>query len=555
MFEYRLKVGILLDSFILPAWAYASLERVVNLDCANVSVIILNDKEDSLKYKPDLFYKNIQNLAYRLLSKIDKAIFQRGPDAFVSKDARELFINVPVIRVKPGSAGQIGFFDPADIVEIKSYQLDILIQMGFEALIGEILTAARFGVWTYDSGTRSDPPGFWEVAHYNPETSWALFVLNNTSTHRKTLYRSWVQTYPYSPARNRNRAFWIFSSFLPRQVELLYRLGEKDFFAEIKKYNLELDYSYHSQDSPPSNFLVLRIYIKLLFRFIHEIIQRALYLEHWHLLYDVNSSFLPSNFSNFKEINPPKDQFWADPHIISDDSKHYIFVEEYIYKERKGQISVIEMEQNGAYRESVQVLSKEHHLSYPFVFEWNDKYYMVPETSINRTVELYECTRFPHEWKFRMNLMENVNAVDTTLFYDQEKWWLFTGITENEGAFPLVELFLFYSKELFSKDWYSHPLNPIISDVKKNRPAGKLFRKNGKIYRPSQDNSKRYGWGFDINEILILSETSYLEESAVKIRPDWNEKIEGVHTFSQSGSLTVIDAGEKTRKYFSDFHN
>jgi hypothetical protein len=195
-------------------------------------------------------------------------------------------------------------------------------------------------------------------------------------------------------------------------------------------------------------------------------------------------------------------------------------------------------------------LSKDYHMSYPFVFKSNDKYFMVPETAENRTIEIYECVNFPYEWKHVMNLMENVIAVDTTLFFFDEQWWLFTGMAENEGAFPEVELFLFYSNELLTTDWTPHLLNPIVSDVKKARPAGKIIADKGKIYRPSQDCSIRYGWGFNLNEILHLSETEYLEKDVIAVRPNWDRKIESVHTFSQTGSLTVIDACWKKRRFF-----
>jgi len=553
MKQSKLKLGILLDSYDVPAWAYRSLERVANLDGVNISVIILYDNKDPQKYKPDLFYTHNHSIAYRLISKIENAIFRRGPDAFAPKDAQELFTNVPVIRVKPVSAGEPGRFDASDIAEIQSYQLDILIRMGFEFLTGEILTAAKFGVWSYYHGDhqaiRSNLPGFWEVVNRNSETGSILYILNKHASFGKVLYKSWIQTYPLSPARNRNRCFWESSSFLPRQIELLYRLGETGFFTEVEKYNLMPTGDNYKQYDSPSNLTVLWIYLNLFIRNIFEFFMRSFFLDQWYLLFEINShsSF---SFSSFKEIMPPKDRFWADPHLIQRDDKYYIFIEELIYKKRKAHISVMEMDRNGHCKEPIQILSKDYHLSYPFVFEWNDNYYMIPETSEKRTIELYECINFPYEWKFRMNLMENVIAADTTLFYDQEKWWLFTGITENEGTFPLVELFLFYSEELFTKDWTPHPLNPVISDVKKARPAGRIFIDNGKIYRPSQDYSNLYKWGFGINEILQLSKNGYLEKEVVKINPDWNKKIEFIHTFAQAGSLTMIDACQKRWKGF-----
>jgi hypothetical protein len=274
---------------------------------------------------------------------------------------------------------------------------------------------------------------------------------------------------------------------------------------------------------------------------ILEIPHKVLFKYQWYLMFDLDKGS-PKPFSQFKAIVPPKDKCWADPHVIQADGQYYIFIEEYIYRSRKGHISVIEMDRHGNWRHPIRVLERDYHLSYPFVFEWEGKYYMVPESVDNRTIELYECIEFPHTWKFKMNLMENVNAVDTTLFHQDGKWWLFTGIAESQDSLPLVQLFLFFSNELLTCEWNSHPLNPIIPDILRGRPAGSVFTRNGQILRPSQDCSKMYGYGIDLNEILLLSDTEYRERRVTLVRPDWNEKTLGTHTFAVAGQLTVIDA-------------
>jgi hypothetical protein len=145
--------------------------------------------------------------------------------------------------------------------------------------------------------------------------------------------------------------------------------------------------------------------------------------------------------------------------------------------------------------------------------------------------------------------MENLKAVDTTVIFHQGKWWLFTGISENEGAFPEVELFLFFSEDLFTGQWTPHPKNPIVSGVTKARPAGRIFTRDGKLFRPSQDCSKTYGYGFDLNEVLVLSESEYKEEKVLSVRPDWDKKILATHTYGAVGKFRVIDAYTRRRKF------
>ena len=99
---------------------------------------------------------------------------------------------------------------------------------------------------------------------------------------------------------------------------------------------------------------------------------------------------------------------------------------------------------------------------------------------------------------------------------------------------------------MFSSDWTPHPLNPIISDCKSARPAGKIFSKNGTLYRPSQNCSTRYGYGFNVSEITSLDESRYSEELVSSVKPNWDKRIIGTHTLNHVNSLHIIDAiGQK----------
>ena len=73
----------------------------------------------------------------------------------------------------------------------------------------------------------------------------------------------------------------------------------------------------------------------------------------------------------------------------------------------------------------------------------------------------------------------------------------------------LMKTCLFYSEDIFSANWIPHPMNPVVSDVEVARGAGKIFISNNKIFRPSQNNVRRYGYGVNINEIEELNTKSY----------------------------------------------
>ena len=206
------------------------------------------------------------------------------------------------------------------------------------------------------------------------------------------------------------------------------------------------------------------------------------------------------------------------------------------------------MNKDGVIEAPVRILEMPYHLSYPFIFEFENDTYMIPESRANRTVELYKCTAFPRKWEFQKNLMTNCDVADCTLLQWQGKWWLFANRVETKGASLWDELFLYYSDSPLSDKWIPHPSNPIVSDVKSARPAGQLFVRDERLYRPSQNCSGHYGYGFNICEITKLTETEYEEKIVSKVEPKWDKHVIATHTINYADGLTVIDGQLRRRR-------
>ena len=369
-----------------------------------------------------------------------------------------------------------------------------------------------------------------------------LQILSEDLDGGKVLYKSYSQTDKRSMHRNRNKYFWKSLSFLPRKVEELYKSGEEKFFNKVERQNKYPDFYSNRLFTSRNlnNFTMLKLLIAHILRFLKDRFIHLIYIDQWILLFSLREG-LSSSFWRFHKILPPKDRFYADPFIIQKDDNYYIFIEEYLYDSKKGHISVIKMDKEGNYQKPVTVIDKPYHLSYPYIFEYKGDYYLIPESISNKTIELYKCVDFPLKWELQMKLMENIEAIDTTLFYHRNKWWLFANVVEFPGASSNDELFLFSSEEVLSNTWVPHPLNPIVSDVRKSRPAGSIFVYNTKILRPSQNCSKRYGYGIKINEIKTLNDAEYEEIEVDSIEPNWDNDIKATHTINYHGNLTVID--------------
>ena len=242
----------------------------------------------------------------------------------------------------------------------------------------------------------------------------------------------------------------------------------------------------------------------------------------------------------FKKVVPPGDRFWADPHVIRRDGRYYVFIEENP-NDTHGHIAVMEIREDGSCTTPTPVLKEPFHLSYPFLFEWEGELYMIPESGGHRQVRVYRCDEFSDRWSLDHVLLENTHAVDATLFEHGGRWWMFTTIAEHPGMSTHDELFLFSASSPLATEWTPHPMNPIVSDVTRARPAGPVFKHEGRVIRPAQDCAKSYGHSLRLMEVVELTAERYGEREVGCLSPDWEHDLEGTHSFARAGRLNVID--------------
>ncbi|RPJ27050.1 MAG: hypothetical protein EHM33_09395 [Chloroflexi bacterium] len=264
------------------------------------------------------------------------------------------------------------------------------------------------------------------------------------------------------------------------------------------------------------------------------------FFEQWILLISKETKNEPPSWNNFTPLMPPSDRIWADPFIWIHAGNYFIFYEEQLYSTRRGRIGCLTLDKQMNPTNNCIVLERPYHLSYPFIFEYQEQIYMIPETEQNRAVELYRCTHFPDQWEFVKTLIADIKAVDTTLLEAYGRWWLFTNI--REGKYSWDTLYLFSADHPLSDQWTPHPCNPIVKDIRSARPAGRVFLHNGKIIRPSQDCSVRYGYAINFNRISVLTESNYAEIRETVLKPPVGRNILATHTWNQSGDLIAIDA-------------
>jgi hypothetical protein len=154
-------------------------------------------------------------------------------------------------------------------------------------------------------------------------------------------------------------------------------------------------------------------------------------------------------------------------------------------------------------------------------------------------VEVYGAIDFPRRWELAAVLLKDVAAVDPTILHHNDRLWLFAAGLGGPGT-EWSELSLFFAHSLFA-EWRPHPKNPIVRDLRRARPAGRLFFHHGILVRPGQDCSECYGHAISFNSIDVLSETHYQETPLTTILPNWMRTVSATHTFNQQGGFVMLD--------------
>lgn len=267
----------------------------------------------------------------------------------------------------------------------------------------------------------------------------------------------------------------------------------------------------------------------------------------WFLLagYCEQNAVLAPPADRLNPLYPPDDVFWADPFGWQRDGRHFVFFEECPYATRRGHISVMELD-GGAHPKgpAVPVIVEPYHLSYPFLFEFEGGLYMVPEKKATRRVDVYRCVEFPHRWEPVKTLMSGLRIVDATLFEHAGRWWMFCAVKLKWKGLRYDEtLFAFHADNPLSSDWTPHPANPLVRDLSRGRPGGRILRlDSGRLLRPSQDCLRHYGDGLNISEISLLTPDAYQEQglwhSSGEAAGGWH----GMHHLDWHQGLLVMDA-------------
>ncbi|EKN5921047.1 hypothetical protein DVQ06_17240, partial [Yersinia enterocolitica] len=233
--------------------------------------------------------------------------------------------------------------------------------------------------------------------------------------------------------------------------------------------------------------------------------------------------------------------FQADPFIVELDSNIYLFYEALDLIDSKGilRCSVLDSDLhqiNDAKLEGFDYLNS--HLSFPFVFYYENDFYLMPESHETGNVSLFKAKNFPYDWVFIGDLIENIALTDSVIFFLNNQLWMMSSDMNNE-------LVVHVSDHLLGPWKKTSPITKFSNFH--HRLAGSPFSFNNKNYVPIQEcHIDDYGKSIFIKEIELLNEEKYIEKTIGHYLPFNARYPEGFHTINFSENYVVVDSKVKT---------
>ena len=202
--------------------------------------------------------------------------------------------------------------------------------------------------------------------------------------------------------------------------------------------------------------------------------------------------------------------FVADPFLfVEDDAWHMFFEISNRHRDPPAVIGHARSPDGGiTWTFTDVVLRTDTHLAFPYVFEWDDSRYMIPDrwdhaNGEPRDIKLYRASDFPGAWTEVGTLVSpNHRLNDFVAVRFDDRWWGIGG----DGR----DLYAYYSDDLTAENWTPHRENPVVSDRPRGaRPGGRPIVGDDRILLYLQDCVGRYGSRLRAFEVSRLTPTEY----------------------------------------------
>lgn len=467
-------------------------------------------------------------------------------------DASSVFHYVKVVEVNILQIGKYSqSFDNDSVAEVGALGLDIILRFGLNIIKGDILNAAKYGIWSFhhddEQLIRGGPPGFWEIFERHDVNGILIQRLTEKLDSGYLVMKTFVPVIRHSYNTHLNELLRI---GVQQMILAFNKVSACESFSQSKVQFQELSSSAKIYRKPSNiqmvNFLFLLFLNKVSFHF-KDLFRH----ENW------NIGFGEGDFSDFSKsikelkinwLSSNENSFFkADPFLVKLDEGLNIVYEHYSYKKSRAYIASQPLQSK--INVGKPLINENHHLAFPSIIDIDDQQYCVPESIDSGKSYIYKVEPLTGKMSSIAYLNLKFPAVDPVIFRFEGRFWLFCthkpfGTSNN--------LFIYHTDSLMG-NWMGHPKNPVKTDVRNSRMAGNIFKFEEHLIRPAQCNDLFYGNGLVFNKITKLTDLEYEEEEIFALKPSFLAKFnKGVHTINFKDGFFVID-GKDYKFVFSEF--
>jgi hypothetical protein len=530
------RLAVVVDSDPLREWEAALVQQLREAPFLELTLVALTARGRQPTHRR--LTASIRSPVWSLYVWLDRLVFGSRMQGLVGAQLSGGPDTQPFAPEAGGSS------DP--ITVLRTANLDVILWVGPTEPPRELLSVARFGLWRVRApdlaGDAPATPSLRGAYEGRPLVT-SLQVMSADDPTPRTLSRSYAASDPLSLHRNRVESAGRASALVLRQLHQLHELGSDAIEASAHD---EVEAFPHA---PPTNVQAARHAWRIARRAAAQRARSPLFREEWVIGYRRRSEpmQIPPSAEGFSILAPPEGRYYADPFLITHEARRFVFFEDYSYRREKAVISCVEIYPDSTLSSPRVALDGEHHLSYPFVFHHAGAIFMIPETLANRSVELYRARQFPDQWAFEAVLLEDIDAVDATLVEREERIWLFVA-TSTHGLRPAWNDLHIFAADSLTGPWMPHARNPVLSDIRCARPAGRIFRLGVELIRPGQNGARGYGSEITFNQITTLELKRYGETRLGSLGPEWLPGGLGAHTYNFDDDYEVVDGKRMRRK-------
>jgi hypothetical protein len=504
------RICLLVDSGKkIKAWQYAALVELLK-DSHTIDLVLECRNTKTAR-------KSIRNLLYFLLALWSRTFIKvlRNRDyTFLLESST---VKLQFDAIEEGSWQKIP-------LEFQSYweTCDVMIKFGMGLLRDPDALNLKHGVVSFHHGDprvfRGRPAGFYEISKRERVCGVIVQELSNKLDGGTILAEAYSKVELDSYTRTLKN---LYLAGVPLLRKALNRNSQIENNA-----NQKLGKNYRL----PNNSLVLLFMVRLFWSKITKILKMLFFRKSWVVAISQKNKESIFEVYETKFVNshvPSKTEFIADPFWINE--KEFV-CEGLVKKEEQGKIFL--------YRENEFIkidFGEIGHMSYPMVFRYEGRIYILPEMSqidaqkiFEFDIETLRVTR-----SAQLQGLEDVRLIDPTIFAHDGKFFLFAGVHDEANNV----LRLFTANSLFGQ-YMEHPKSPIRIDPRGSRMGGPIVVWQNRRFRVGQDFSQKYGNGLLIFEVTELNSGNYSESLVKKIVFDGSY---GPHTIDFNHEKVILD--------------